>query len=119
MEDRIGIIQFVIKLIRKIVRISTSLPLFLTLMLLLSIPPANANNDTVHFNFDGTVIDKITYEIIVYEREKALAKLLENGYDIRHDVWKDPIKLRNKRIKQWREFRKHHARYSIRQHSGN
>lgn len=106
-------------MIKKIVKVSTSLPLLLILMLLLSIPSANAEDDTVHFNFDGTVIDKINYEIIVYEREKALAELLENGYDIRHDAWKDPIKLRKKRIKQWKDFRQHQALNSIPQHSGN
>ena len=58
--------------------------------------------DTVHFDSDGLVIDKIHYEIIVWEREKALRAILKNGYNSEFNVWKDPIKLRKKRIFQWR-----------------
>jgi len=64
-----------------------------------------AFSDTVHFDSDGLVIDKIHYEIIVWEREKALRTILRNGYNSEFNVWKDPIKLRNKRIYQWRIMR--------------
>ena len=52
-----------------------------------------AFSDTVHFDSDGLVIDKIHYEIIVWEREKALRTTLRNGYNSGFNVWKDPIKL--------------------------
>ena len=64
-----------------------------------------AVSDTVHFDSDGLVIDKIHYEIIVWEREKALRTKLRNGYNSEFNVWKDPIKLRKKRIFQWRIMR--------------
>ena len=64
-----------------------------------------ALGDTVYFDSDGFVIDKIHYEIIVSEREKALRSTLRNGYNSELNVWKDPIKLRNKRILQWRTMR--------------
>ena len=62
-------------------------------------------NDTVHFNSDGLVIDKIHYEIIVWERGKVLRATLRNGYNSEFNAWKDPIKLRKKRILQWRIMR--------------
>ncbi|MEN8245593.1 MAG: hypothetical protein ABFS43_11905 [Thermodesulfobacteriota bacterium] len=60
--------------------------------------------DTVHFDSKGTVIDKIHYEIIVSEREKVLRLKLKNGYGS-ESTWRDPIKLRQKRIYQWRILR--------------
>lgn len=42
-------------------------------------------SDTVHFDSDGLVIDKIHYEIIVWEREKVLRATLRNGYNIRKE----------------------------------
>ena len=62
-------------------------------------------SDTVYFDTDGLVIDKIHYLIIVSEREKALSAKLRNGYNSEFNVWKDPIKLRKKRIFQWRIMR--------------
>ena len=61
--------------------------------------------DTVYFDSDGLVIDKIHYLIIVSEREKSLRATLKNGYNSEFNVWKDPIKLRKKRIFQWRIMR--------------
>jgi hypothetical protein len=62
-------------------------------------------SDTVYFDSDGLIIDKIHYIIIVSEREKVLSAKLINGYNSGCNVWKDPIKLRKKRIFQWRIMR--------------
>ena len=79
--------------------------LFITIFIVLSYLPAFALNDTVHFDSDGNIIDKIHYLIIVSEWEKALKLKLRNGYSSEFNVWKDPIKLRKKRIFQWRIMR--------------
>ena len=60
-----------------------------------------ALSDTIHFDSDGSIIDKIHYEIIVSEREKVLRLKLKNGYGSESTIWRDPIKLRQKRIYQW------------------
>ena len=62
-------------------------------------------SDTIHFDSDGNIIDKIHYEIIVSEREKVLRLKLRNGYNSGANIWRDPIKLRKKRIFQWRSLR--------------
>lgn len=64
-----------------------------------------ALSDTIHFDSDGNIIDKIHYEIIVSEREKVLRLKLRNGYNSEANIWRDPIKLRKKRIFQWRIMR--------------
>ena len=42
---------------------------------------------------------------MVLDRDKAVNMKLEEGYKEPPDVWKDPIKLRQKRIEQWKEMR--------------
>ena len=79
--------------------------LFIIIFIVLSHLPAFALNDNVHFDSDGNIIDKINYLIIVSEWEKALKLKLRNRYNSEFNVWKDPIKLRKKRIFQWRIMR--------------
>ena len=79
--------------------------LFIIIFIVLSYLPAFALNDTIYFDSDGNIIDKIHYLIIISEREKALSVKLRNGYNSEFNVWKDPIKLRKKRIFQWRIMR--------------
>ena len=81
------------------------IPVFLILYFTLCYQSAFAFNDTIHFDSDGSVIDKVHYVIIASEREKAITELLKNGYAIQSVVWKDPIRLRKKRLKQWQELR--------------
>ena len=64
-----------------------------------------ALSDTIHFDSDGNIIDKIHYEIIVSEREKVLRLKLRKGYNSEDSIWRDPIKLRKKRLFQWRIMR--------------
>jgi hypothetical protein len=58
-----------------------------------------------NFNIDGMAIDKVQYEILASEREKSVSMTLENGYSVDAGIWKDPIKLRKKRIEQWKQMR--------------
>lgn len=64
-----------------------------------------AFGDTVHFDSNGNIVDKIHYEILVAEREKIIRVMLKNGYGSDSNVWRDPIKLRQKRIFQWQVMR--------------
>jgi hypothetical protein len=61
--------------------------------------------EPIHIDPEGKAIDKATYELIASEREKTLSIKLRNGYDDKYFAWKDPIKLRKKRIEQWRIMR--------------
>lgn len=63
------------------------------------------SESTSNFNPDGLAIDKVQYEIMASERDKAVNMELEEGYKETPDVWKDPIKLRKIRIGQWKEMR--------------
>ena len=47
------------------------------------------------------------------DREKTLSMKLRNGYSVKSNVWKDPIKLRKKRIEQWRIMRSHYSPDSL------
>ena len=79
--------------------------LLLVIYLTLIFQPLFASGDTIHFDSEGNVVDKIHYEIIVSEWEKALRLKLRYGYSWESTVWRDPIKLRKKRILQWQILR--------------
>lgn len=66
-----------------------------------------------NFNTDGLAIDKVQYEIMASEREKNVSMELENGYQKDAGIWKDPIKLRKKRIEQWKQMRSHYNPESL------
>ena len=70
--------------------------------------PALVFSETANYTVDGLVVDKVQYEIMVSERDKTIGMALENGYTKDSDVWKDPIKLRKKRIEQWKQMRSHY-----------
>lgn len=67
--------------------------------------PTFVFGDVIHIDAEGNTIDKATYELIASERKKSLGVKLRNGYDINSNAWKDPIKLRKKRIEQWKNMR--------------
>ena len=75
--------------------------------------PAFVFGETIHIDAEGNTIDKATYELIASEREKTLSIQLRNGYDVTYNAWKDPIKLRKKRIEQWRIMRSHYSPDSL------
>ena len=67
--------------------------------------PTFVFGDTIHIDSEGNTIDKAKYELIASEREKNLGIKLRNGYNVKPDAWKDPIKLRKIRIEQWKNMR--------------
>jgi len=89
--------------------------LFFLIFLLLAVlhQPEIVFSDTYNFNADGLAIDKVQYEILASERGKNIGMALENGYDADTSVWKDPIKLRKKRIEQWKQMRSHYNPESL------
>ena len=67
--------------------------------------PTFVFGDTIHIDSEGNTIDKAKYELIASEREKILKIKLRNGYNVKSNAWKDPIKLRKIRIEQWKNMR--------------
>ena len=67
--------------------------------------PSIVLSDTLYFDSDGTAIDKTEYEKIASDAEKALSLRLKDGYNAASAGWRDPIKLRQKRIEQWKIMR--------------
>ena len=67
--------------------------------------PTFVFGDTIHIDSEGNTIDKAKYELIASEREKNLGIKLRNGYNVKSNAWKDPIKLRKIRIEQWKNMR--------------
>jgi hypothetical protein len=90
-----------------------SINFFTILFFALFYQPTFVFGDTIFFDFDGNVIDKAQYEVIASDREKTLSMKLRNGYNVKSNVWKDPIKLRKKRIEQWRIMRSHYSLDSL------
>jgi len=86
-------------------KISAFIFFFVFLLLTVLHQPAIVFSDTANFDADGQAIDKVQYEILASERDKSIGMALENGYDADASVWKDPIKLRKKRIEQWKQMR--------------
>ena len=68
---------------------------------------------TIYFDSDGNVITKAQYQAAAADREKNLSMKLKNGYNAKSNVRKDPIKLRKKRIEQWRIMRSHYSPDSL------
>jgi len=85
-----------------------SINVFAILFLALFFLPAFIFGDIIYFDTDGNVIDRAQHELIAMDREKTLSIKLINGYDEKSNAWKDPIKLRKKRIEQWRIMRSHY-----------
>jgi len=67
--------------------------------------PTFGFGDTIHIDAEGNTIDKATYELIASKRENILGIKLRNGYNLKSNAWKDPIKLRKIRIEQWKKMR--------------
>ena len=75
------------------------------LMAVLLYQPTFVFGDTIHMDAKGNVIDTATYEVMASERDKTLSIKLRNGYNIKSNTLKDPIKLRKIRIEQWKHMR--------------
>jgi hypothetical protein len=86
---------------------------FAILFFALFYQPTSVFGGTFFFDFDGNVINKGQYEMNASDRENNLSMKLRNGYNVKSNVWKDPIKLRKKRIEQWRIMRSHYSPDSL------
>ena len=75
------------------------------LLLTVLYQPALVFSEANNFDDDGLSIDKVQYEILISERDKNINMELEDGYKEDTGIWKDPIKLRKKRIEQWKQMR--------------
>ena len=67
--------------------------------------PAPAIGETLHFDADGLAVNEKQYDKDTAAREKATSMELTDGYNAGFAQWKDPIKIRKKRIAQWEEMR--------------
>lgn len=67
--------------------------------------PAFVLGDTVYFDADGNSVEQAQYEQTASDQDKHLSMELKNGYHPKYSDWKDPIKLRKKRIEQWKTMR--------------
>jgi hypothetical protein len=70
--------------------------------------PVLVRSDIIFFNSNGNVVDKEKYDKTASNREQMLSQKLSNGYGAIPKNWQDPIKLRKKRIEQWRIMRSHY-----------
>jgi hypothetical protein len=86
---------------------------FAILFIALFYQPTFVVGVTIFFDFDGNVITKAQYQAVASDREKNLSMKLRNGYNVKSNVRKDPIKLRKKRIEQWRIMRSHYSPDSL------
>ncbi len=75
--------------------------------------PSFVSGVTIYFGLDGNAITKAQYQVIASDREENLNMKLRNGYNAKSNAWKDPIKLRKKRIEQWRIMRSHYSPDSL------
>ena len=89
--------------------------IFFSVFLLLAMlhQPSAVFSQTDNFDADGLAIDKDQYKIMASEREKNISTKLENGYVENTGIWKDPIKLRKKRIEQWKQMRSRYNPQSL------
>ncbi|MCG6912120.1 MAG: hypothetical protein LJE94_18665 [Deltaproteobacteria bacterium] len=70
--------------------------------------PSSVFSETLRFNADGTPVDQEQYEQTAKTWEKHLSAALADGYHAGFTQWKDPIKIRHKRIEQWEKMRSHY-----------
>lgn len=90
-----------------------SIKFFALLLFVVFYQPTFVSGDVAFYDFDGNVIDKAQHNQIASDREKTVCMELRNGYHANYDNWKDPIKLRQKRIEQWRVMRSHYVPDSL------
>ena len=75
------------------------------ILLAFIVSPTLLFSGTIYFDVNGNVVDKSQHEQIVVDKEKAVELELKSGYTSESTGWKDPIKLRKKRIEQWENMR--------------
>ena len=86
-------------------KISALVTFSIFLLLTVLYQPAPVFSEANNFDGDGLSIDKVQYEILILGRDQNINMELEDGYKEDAGIWKDPIKLRQKRIEQWKQMR--------------
>ena len=74
-----------------------SISSLLFLLLIFSLPAAAA-----YYDQNGVAVDKVQYEKIVKMRQANINKINAEGYSEDKATLEDPVRLRNKRIEQWK-----------------
>ena len=75
------------------------------ILLSLILSPTILFSDTIYYGLDGNFIEKSQYDHIAVDRDKIICLKLKDGYISESNGWKDPIRLRKKRIEQWKNMR--------------
>lgn len=75
--------------------------------------PTASFSATVYYDLNGNAIEDYRYEQTVLDRDKAIKSELKSGYASDVEGWKDPIKLRKRRIIQWKDMRPHYSPDSL------
>lgn len=78
-----------------------SFGLLLFFLLIISWPAAAA-----YYDQNGVKVDKDRYEKFVQMHSADMDKINKNGYEDSSSRLEDPVRLRNKRIEQWKSLRK-------------
>ena len=94
---KIGKIGFIVMII---ISVSTFLPTALF-------------SATVYYDYNGNVIEKKIFKRTAVDRDNAIESKLKFGYSSENKDWKDPIKLRKRRIEQWKDMRSSYSPESL------
>jgi hypothetical protein len=78
-----------------------SLSLFSFLLLIFSSPATAA-----YYDQNGIKVDKDQYQKAVQMRAADMDKINKDGYEGASSRLEDPVRLRNKRIEQWKSLQK-------------
>ena len=68
---------------------------------------------TVYYDVNGNVIENIKFKRTAVDRDNAIKSELKSGYTSEIKGWKDPIKLRKRRIEQWKDMRSSYSPESL------
>ena len=75
------------------------------ILVALIVSPTLLFGGAIYFDMNGNVVNKSQHAQLVVEKEKAVGLELTSGYASESKGWKDPIKMRKRRIEQWKKMR--------------
>ena len=75
------------------------------ILLVVTFLPTALFSATDYYDFNGNVIENYRYKQTVVDRDNTIESELKFGYTSELKGWKDPIKLRKRRIEQWKDMR--------------
>ena len=77
--------------------------IFISLVLLFMVSSASG---VTYYDNNGIKVDKNGYEKQINLRKEKITEILNLGYGINDSGLEDPVRLRKKRMEQWRLYRK-------------